>query len=75
MMRPGTKEDVMPKAAGGQVKPYGVAISDALRDPKSTLEQLKALAASARATLKQQGDLPGALKRLEAEIGKRGGKK
>ena len=64
----------MAKALGGQVRPYGVAISDALKDPKSSLEQLKALQASAKQTLKEQGDLPGALKKLEAEIAKRGKK-
>jgi hypothetical protein len=64
----------MPKAAGGEVKPYGVAISDALKDPKSTLEQLHALHASAQQLLRQQGDLPAALKRLEAEIEHRGRK-
>lgn len=64
----------MPKALGGQVLPYGVAISDALKDPKTTLEQLAALRDSARRILKQQGDLPGALKKLETEIGRRGKK-
>ena len=64
----------MAKALGGQVKPYGVAISDALKDPKSSLAQLKALHASATKTLKEHGDLPGALKKLEAEIAKRGKK-
>ncbi|MDB5691394.1 MAG: hypothetical protein JWO81_457 [Alphaproteobacteria bacterium] len=64
----------MPKAAGGQVKPYGVAISDALNDPKSSLESLAALRESARRLLKEQGDLPGALKKLEAEIARRGKK-
>lgn len=61
----------MLKAAGGLVKPYGVAISDALKDPKSTDEQLKRLRDSARRLLKEQGDLPGALKKLEAEIDRR----
>ena len=64
----------MPKAAGGLVKPYGVAISDALKDPKSTSEQLTALRDSARKLLKEQGDLPAALKKLEAEIARRGKK-
>jgi hypothetical protein len=54
--------------------PYGNAISDALKDPKSTAEQLNALRDSARRILKQQGDLAGALKRLEAEIARRGRK-
>jgi len=64
----------MPKAAGGSVKPYGVAISDALKDPKSTIEQLTGLRDSARSLLKAQGDLPAALKKLEAEIARRGKK-
>jgi hypothetical protein len=64
----------MPKAAGGLVKPYGVAISDALKDPKSSLEQLNGLRDSARALLKETGDLPAALKKLEAEIARRGKK-
>jgi len=33
----------MPKALGRQVKPYGVAISDAPADPKSSLDHLHAL--------------------------------
>lgn len=56
------------------MEPYGTAIGDALRDPKSTIEQLKTLRDSALETLKRQGDLPGALKRLEAEIARRGKK-
>jgi hypothetical protein len=64
----------MPQASGGQVKPYGVAISDALKDPRSTLDQLNALRDTARRTLKEQGDLPAALKKLEAEIARRGKK-
>jgi len=56
------------------MEPYGTAIGDALKDPKSTVEHLKALRDSARQTLKRQGDLPGALKRLEAEIARRGKK-
>jgi hypothetical protein len=64
----------MPKAAGGRVIPYGNAISDALKDPKSSLEQLNGLRDSARALLKETGDLPAALKKLEAEIARRGKK-
>jgi hypothetical protein len=60
--------------AGGNNMLYGVVISDALKDPKTTLAALKGLRDSARAELKAQGDLPGALKRLEAEIGRRGKK-
>jgi hypothetical protein len=54
------------------VRPYGVAISDALRDPNSTLEDLNALRDRARAELAEIGDLPGALQKLEDEIARRG---
>lgn len=62
----------MAKSAGGVSTLYGPAISDALKDPKTTLDQLNALRANARSQLKQQGDLPGALRKLEAEIARRG---
>lgn len=58
---------------GGQVRPYGVAISDALSDPNSTLDDLNALRDRARRELEEQGDLPGALEKLEAEIQSRSG--
>ena len=58
---------------GGDVKPYGGAISDALSDPQTSLEDLTALRDRARQTLEEQGDLEGALEKLEAEIGRRGG--
>lgn len=61
----------MPKAEGGPVRPYGVAISDALKDPKSTTASLKSLRDHAKRVLKEQGDLAGALKKLETEIAKR----
>jgi hypothetical protein len=64
----------MAQASGGNVKPYGVAISDALKDPKSSLEQLNGLRDSARKLIKEHGDLPAALKKLEAEIARRGKK-
>jgi len=63
----------MAEATGGQVRPYGVAISDALADPSSTLDQLNALRDQARRELEEQGDLPGALEKLEAEIESRSG--
>ena len=63
----------MATPTGGQVRPYGVAISDALSDPNTTLEDLNALRDQARRTLEEQGDLPGALEKLEAEISSRGG--
>jgi hypothetical protein len=58
---------------GGQVRPYGVAISDALQDPNSTLESLTALRDQGRRELEETGDLAGALERLEAEIQSRSG--
>jgi Domain of unknown function (DUF1843) len=64
----------MAQASGGRVTPYGNAISDALKDPKSTTAQLTGLRDSARGLLKAQGDLSGALKKLEAEIARRGKK-
>jgi|GEM_PF-974185 len=63
----------MATPTGGQVRPYGVAISDALQDPNSTLEDLNALRDRGRRELEEQGDLPGALEKLEAEIANRGG--
>ncbi len=62
----------MATPTGGQVRPYGVAISDALQDPNSTLEDLTALRDRARRELEELGDLPGALEKLEAEIQSRG---
>jgi hypothetical protein len=63
----------MATPTGGHVRPYGVAISDALADPASTLEDLNALRDRARRELEEQGDLPGALAKLEDEINRRGG--
>jgi hypothetical protein len=57
----------MATPTGGQVRPYGVAISDALSDPNSTLENLTALRDQGRRELEQTGDLAGALEKLEAE--------
>jgi hypothetical protein len=54
------------------VRPYGVAISDALQDPNSTLESLTALRDQGRRELEETGDLAGALEKLEAEIQSRG---
>jgi uncharacterized coiled-coil DUF342 family protein len=65
----------MATPTGGQVRPYGVAISDALQDPNSTLEDLTALRDRARSEIEEQGDLPGALEKLEAEIQARGNAK
>jgi len=62
----------MAEATGGQVRPYGVAISDALSDPNTTLDQLNSLRDQARRELDEIGDLPSALEKLEAEIQSRG---
>ena len=63
----------MATPTGGQVRPYGVAISDALQDPNSTLESLTALRDQGRRELEETGDLAGALEKLEAEIAARSG--
>jgi hypothetical protein len=63
----------MATPTGGLVRPYGVAISDALQDPNSTLENLTALRDQGRRELEETGDLAGALEKLEAEIQSRSG--
>lgn len=55
----------------GPVPPYGTAISDAIKSPRSKLDDLVALRDHAKATLAAQGDLKGALKKLAAEIARR----
>ena len=50
---------------------YGTAINDALADPQTTVEHLVTLRDHARAILEQQGDLQGALEKLEAELRRR----
>jgi hypothetical protein len=47
---------------------YGTAINTALRNPKTKLEDLKALRDHAVSLLKAQGDLKGALGKLQKEI-------
>ena len=47
---------------------YGVAINTALKNPRTKLEDLKALREHARSLMKAQGDLKGALGKLEKEI-------
>ena len=47
---------------------YGVVINTALRNPRTKLEDLKALREHARSLMKAQGDLKGALAKLEREI-------
>ena len=64
----------MTSRAGAPVPPYGVAISDALRDPKTSVEELIAHRDHAREVLAAQGDLKAALERLEREIARRGGR-
>jgi hypothetical protein len=50
---------------------YGGPIIVALKDPKSRLSDLKVLRDHAAAVLAAQGDLKGALKKLDSEIKKR----
>jgi Domain of unknown function (DUF1843) len=47
---------------------YGTAINQALKNAKTKLEDLKVLRDHATAVLAAQGDLKGALKKLEQEI-------
>ncbi|MDB5691395.1 MAG: hypothetical protein JWO81_458 [Alphaproteobacteria bacterium] len=61
----------MVKAAGGFVPLYGVAISDALKHPNTSLDELNKLREQGHSQLRAQGDLPGALRKLEAEIARR----
>ncbi len=63
----------MTTKAGAPVPPYGVAISDALSDPNTSVEELIAHRDHAREVLAAQGDLRAALERLDAEIQRRGG--
>jgi Domain of unknown function (DUF1843) len=55
----------------GPLPPYGTAINDAIQNPKSKLADLTALRDHTQATIAAQGDLEGALKKLDAEIKKR----
>jgi hypothetical protein len=65
----------MTTGARGPIPPYGVAISDALKDPNTSLDELIAHRDHAREVLAAQGDLKSALERLESEIDRRGGQK
>ncbi len=47
---------------------YGTAINTALKNPKTKLEDLKVLRGHAQSLMKAQGDLKGALSKLEKEI-------
>ena len=62
----------MAKPSGGIIPLYGVVIHDACKDPKTSVDHLKQLRDQARRQLEEQGDLQGALQKLEAEIGRRG---
>ncbi|HYE26700.1 MAG TPA: hypothetical protein VEA61_00470 [Allosphingosinicella sp.] len=64
----------MAKGENGPVPPYGTAIADALKDPRTSLEELIAHRDHARRVLEAQGDLKAALRRIEREIVRRGGK-
>jgi hypothetical protein len=64
----------MTTKAGASVPPYGVAIHDALGDPRTSVEELIAHRDHARQVLAAQGDLKAALERLEREIARRGGR-
>jgi len=59
--------------AGASVPPYGNAISDALSDPNTSLDELIAHRDHGREVLAAQGDLRTALQRLDDEIARRGG--
>jgi hypothetical protein len=50
------------------VPPYGTAINQALKNPRTSVEDLKALRDQANTLLKAQGDLKGSLKKLDKEI-------
>jgi hypothetical protein len=50
------------------VPPYGTAINQALANARTKLEDLKVLRDHAATTLALQGDLKGALRKLEKEI-------
>jgi hypothetical protein len=54
------------------VPPYGTAINQAIKNPRTSVEDLKALRDQANTLLKAQGDLKGALKKLDTEIKTRG---
>ena len=53
------------------VPPYGSAIRDALSRKETTVQELEALRDYAKMIAKAQGDLRGALERLDAEIARR----
>jgi len=57
------------------VEPYGVVITDALKDPKTKLSTLKSLQKRGYASLEGHGDLKGSLKRLDRAIKVHGKKK
>jgi hypothetical protein len=50
------------------VPPYGTAINQALENPRTSVQNLKALRDRANALLAAQGDLKGALRKLDRDI-------
>jgi Domain of unknown function (DUF1843) len=50
------------------VPPYGTAINQALKNARTSVEDLKALRDHGNAVLTAHGDLKGALKKLDKEI-------
>src|ERR1044072_7902669 len=66
----------VPLAHGGKmILLYGVAIEDALKDPKTTLASLRSLQKRGQQTLKSQGDFKDGLKKLDRAIKADGKKK
>lgn len=61
----------MAEPAGGFKPLYACPVHDALKDPGSSLEDLTELRDRVRRELDEQGDLAGALERLEGEIARR----
>ena len=59
----------MAEPAGGLQPLYGCVIHDALSDPTTSLEELVRLRDEGRRQLEEQGDLQGALERLESKLG------
>jgi hypothetical protein len=53
------------------VPPYGTVINDALRSPRTALADLVELRDHAKSTLRLQGNLAAALRKLDREIARR----
>jgi hypothetical protein len=58
----------VPRHGTGIVIPYGTAINNSLANARTKLEDLKVLRDHATASLALQGNLKGALAKLEKEI-------